>query len=84
MRRLPALLLLGTVAACGETEVGRLEVVKKQVCTCKDVACAETAMKLLPAPDAKASHREQGIARDMVDCYAKLVKAEPAAPAPAE
>ncbi|GEM_PF-2452523 len=83
MCRLSALLLL--VVACGETEVGTLEVVKKQVCACKDVACAETAMKLLPKPEDKASHREQGIARDMVDCYAILVQAaKPAAPAPAE
>ncbi len=82
MSKLSALLLL--IVACGESEVGKLEVVKKQICACKDVTCAEAAMKLLPKPDDKTSHREQGIARDMVDCYAKLVEAAKPAAAPAE
>ena len=71
MNWLSALVL---VVACGETEVGKVEAVKNRVCACKDVACADAAMQALPQP-AKASHREQGIARDTLDCYAKLVAA---------
>jgi hypothetical protein len=73
------------VVACGETEVGKLEAVKRQVCACKQVACAETAMKALVKADDKTSHREQVIARDVLDCYAKLVDAaKPATPVPTE
>ncbi|CAN5730153.1 hypothetical protein BH11MYX1_BH11MYX1_52480 [soil metagenome] len=82
MRWLSALVL---VIACGKSEVGKLEGVKNQVCACKDLACAETAMKALPTPDHQASHREQVIARDVLDCYARLVDAaKPVQPAPPE
>ncbi len=71
VRWLSALVL---VVACGDTEVAKVEAVKNRVCACKDVACADAAMHALPQP-AKASHREQVVARDTLDCYAKLVAA---------
>jgi hypothetical protein len=73
VRRLSALVLVLGVG-CGETEVSKVEAVKNRVCACKDVACADAAMQALPTP-AKVSHREQGVARDTLDCYAKLVAA---------
>ncbi|HET9990907.1 MAG TPA: hypothetical protein VFQ65_20390 [Kofleriaceae bacterium] len=72
MRRL--LFVIG-LAACKDTELTKLEQVKQQVCACKDVACAETAMKNVPSGDVHPNHREQGIARDMLDCLAKLYDA---------
>lgn len=75
-------LLWVLLAACGDRDVAKLAAVKQQVCACKDVACAEAAMKSVPQGDVKPTHREQGIARDMLDCLAKLYDAEkPAAPA---
>lgn len=69
------LVVLALASACGDRQVTRLEAVKNQVCACKDVACAEAAMKDVPHGDIKASHREQLIARDMIDCLAKLYDA---------
>ncbi len=88
MRSWPAVILVAFVAVgCGDRDIARLERVKKTVCTCKDVACAEAAMKELPQGDVKPSHREQALARDMLDCLAKLYESErpvtdPDAPTP--
>jgi hypothetical protein len=62
--------------ACGDHEAAQLERSKRQVCACKTSACAVTAMKLLPQHDVVAGHRAQGIARDMLECVAKLYAAE--------
>lgn len=63
-------LILALVAGCDRT-ASKVEAVKREVCTCRDVGCAEAAMKKLPSPD-KVSRREQELARDMLDCLAKL------------
>ena len=68
--RLAVLFIL--LAACENKELTQLERVKQDVCACKDVACAEAAMKRMPAGDVHPDHREQGVARDMLDCLAKL------------
>jgi hypothetical protein len=60
------------LAGCGERQVDALTKVKQRVCACKDVACAEAAMKDVPTKDVKSTHRAQGVARDMLDCLAKL------------
>jgi hypothetical protein len=62
--------------ACHDTEADQLTRVKQQVCACKDVPCAEAAMKNIPSGDVKANHHAQSIARDLLDCYAKLVDAQ--------
>lgn len=67
--------VLFLLAACADRDVAKLEAVKRQVCACPDVACAEAAMKNVPQGDVKPTHREQGIARDMLDCLAKLYDA---------
>jgi hypothetical protein len=71
VRFLVVLALLGA-AGCEDKELTQLERVKQQVCACKDVACAEAAMKGVPAGDVHPNHRQQGVARDMLDCLAKL------------
>lgn len=64
-----AVLLL---AACGDRDAAQLEAVKREVCACETVACAEAAMKKLPHSDGNPTRRDQSIARDMLDCVAKL------------
>ena len=64
-------------AGCANRDVARLASVKDEVCACKDVACAETALKTVPHGDVKATHKEQEIARDMLDCLAKLYEQAP-------
>ena len=76
MRALIVAIALIAGVACHDTEVDKLTGVKQRVCACKDVACAEAAMKDTPSGDVKANHHAQSVARDMLDCYAKLVEAQ--------
>ena len=64
------------VWGCDDREAAQLKQVKDVVCTCKDAKCAEAAMKDLPQGDHNSSHRSKLIARDMLDCLAKLYEAE--------
>jgi hypothetical protein len=76
------LIVLALFSGCDDPERSQLDAVRKEVCACKDVACAEAAMKNIPKGDVHASRREQDIARDMLDCLAKLYDdAKPAPPA---
>jgi hypothetical protein len=75
VRFVVALALLGA-GGCEDKQLTQLERVKQEVCACKDVACAETAMKAVPAGDIHPNHRQQGVARDMLDCLAKLYASE--------
>lgn len=69
------------LASCENKELTQLERVKQEVCACKDVACAEAAMKRVPTGDVHPDHREQGVARDMLECLSKLYDAaKPALP----
>jgi hypothetical protein len=62
---------------CGDREAEKLRHVKDAVCECKDVKCAEAALRQLPSGDeVKRSHRSQVQAREMLDCMAKLYEAE--------
>jgi hypothetical protein len=69
-------ILVAMLSGCADREIAQLEHVKRAVCACKDSKCAEAAMKALPQGDVKANHREQLLARDMLDCLAKLYAAE--------
>lgn len=72
-----ALLVLGVACAgCADHEAAALSRIEARVCACKDVKCAETAMAELPKASEKPSHRSLSLARDMLDCYAKLNDAE--------
>jgi hypothetical protein len=63
-------------AACNDRAVERLTAIKAEVCACKTASCAEQAMKQVPQDTIKSTHRMQAIARDMLDCLAKLHEAE--------
>lgn len=81
-------------SACRDEGLVELEELKDEVCACKTVACGEAALKRTPQEGVEKNHRSRQIARDMLDCMAKLYTADrpttdpdaeqPAAPAPAE
>jgi len=70
------LAILVMLAACDDHGVARLTSIKSEVCACKTASCAEQAMNGVPKETIKSTHRTQAIARDMLDCLAKLQAAE--------
>jgi hypothetical protein len=68
--------ILVTLVACGDHDNERLTAIKSKVCACKTASCAEQEMKLVPEQSIKSTHRTQGIAREMMDCVARLQEAE--------
>lgn len=75
------LAILVTLAACHDQELERLTAVKAEVCSCKTASCAEAAIKRLPpgtseSTDRTQAHRRQVLAREMIECLAKLQAAE--------
>jgi hypothetical protein len=62
--------------ACADHEAVELSRVRARVCACRDVKCAEAALADVPRADKEPSFREQSIARDMLECYAKLTEAQ--------
>jgi hypothetical protein len=63
-------------AGCQDREAARLTKIKDEVCACKTTSCAETALKQVPQGKIEASHRAREIARDMLDCLAKVYEAD--------
>jgi hypothetical protein len=75
------LAILVTLAACHDQELERLTAAKAEVCSCKTASCAEAAIKRLPpgtseSTDRMQAHRRQVLAREMIECLAKLQAAE--------
>ena len=70
------LAILVTLAACNDADVERLTTIRASVCGCKTASCAEQAMKRVPEMPIKSTHRTQEIARELLDCLAKLQAAE--------
>lgn len=70
------LAILVTVVGCTDHGVERLTSIKAEICACKTASCAEQAMKRVPRETIESTHRTQAIARDMLDCLAKLQAAE--------
>ena len=70
-----AAVIILALAACGDSQEARLAKVKDTVCACKTSACAEAAMKDVPQQDIESNPRTQKLARDMLDCMAKLYEA---------
>jgi hypothetical protein len=68
--------ILVTLVACGEHDTERLTAIRSRVCACKTASCAEQEMTLVPEQPIKSTHRTQGIAREMIDCIARLQEAE--------
>jgi hypothetical protein len=60
------------LAACGDPELEQLTKVRQTVCACETAACAEAALETVPKGKIESNHRSQRVARDMLDCLAKL------------
>lgn len=69
-------LALALAAGCRDPGVIELEGIREEVCRCADAKCAETAMKRVPGTEVPNNHRSQKIAREMMECLAKLYEAE--------
>jgi hypothetical protein len=72
---LAACLAAGLVA-CTDRGVERLTAIKRGVCACKDTGCADQAMSEVPKASIRSTPRTQAIARDIMDCRARLEAAE--------
>jgi hypothetical protein len=77
VRSLPAILVtcIGLIA-CDDHGAKALTAIKTKVCACKTASCAEHEMQQVPQREIASNHRTQGIARDMLDCLAKLQAGE--------
>ena len=58
--------------ACGDRGESQLARVRDAVCACKTASCADDAMKAVPQRDVPSNPRTQKIAREMLDCVARL------------
>ncbi len=77
-----AVIALALAAGCRDPGVVELEAIRDEVCKCTEAKCAEAAMKRVPQKEAPNDHRSQRIAREMMDCLAKLYEAERPATGP--
>lgn len=59
-------------AGCRDEALEQMRALKLEVCACKDVACGEAAMKKIPQGNVPSDHRTQAVARQLLDCMAKL------------
>jgi hypothetical protein len=64
------------LVGCDDHGAKALTAIKTKVCACKTASCAEQEMKQVPQREIASNHRTQGIARDMLDCFAKLQAGE--------
>ncbi|MBL9019465.1 MAG: hypothetical protein JNL83_35075 [Myxococcales bacterium] len=69
-------ILLALLAGCRDKGISQLEAVRDELCACKDAACGQAAMAKVPSVEVSNSRRSQAIAREMLDCLAKLTDAE--------
>ena len=67
--------ILVTLIACNDQGAERLTAIKVKVCACKTASCAEQELKRVPEAPIKSTHRTREIARDVLDCMARLQEA---------
>jgi hypothetical protein len=87
LHRMRFVILLALLAGCRDKGISRLEALRDELCACKDATCGQATMAKVPSVEVSNSHRSQTIAREMLDCLAKLADAErpetgPDTPAP--
>ena len=77
MRSLLAILVtcVGLVG-CNDHGAAALTAIKDKVCACKTASCAEQEMQRVPQSTIASNHRTQLLAREMLDCFAKLQAGE--------
>ena len=64
------------LAACRNPHVDRMTAIRDKVCACKTVACAEHELKAVPDKPIKSTRLTQTLAREALDCLAKLQNAD--------
>jgi hypothetical protein len=74
--RLAILVTLVGNLGCTDHSVERLAAIKRDVCACKDANCADQAMSDVPKASIQSTPRTQAIARDILDCRARLEAAD--------
>ncbi len=67
---------LALAAGCRDPGITELEGIRDEICSCKAAKCGEDAMKRVPSTKVPNNHRTQTIAREMMECLAKLYEAE--------
>ena len=72
-----AALIGASTAGCHDQEVAKLIEIKEAMCACRTAECAEKLMRQIPQRDARSTPRTQAVARQMLDCLAKLEIARP-------
>ncbi len=75
MSRLPAIAWLvaaGLLVGCKDPQMDHLRAIRDDVCACKSSACADQAMARVPQTPVASTRRTQRVAREMLDCLAKL------------
>jgi hypothetical protein len=68
--------LVACLVACKDHDLETLADIKSDVCACKTASCAEQAMKRIPKDTIKPTRTSRTLAREMMDCLAKLEAAE--------
>jgi hypothetical protein len=72
MRTLLLVISIALAVGCRDQGIAHLEAIRGEICACKTPACGEAAMKRVPETKVKTNARSQKIAREMMDCLAKL------------
>jgi hypothetical protein len=70
------LTILVTLAACKDHRIELLGSVKDDVCACKEASCADQAMARLEKLAIESTPRSQAIAREIMECRARLEAGE--------
>lgn len=63
---------IALAVGCRDTELQRLESIRDEVCRCETPACGEEALKKVGEAEVASTQRSQRVARDMMDCLARL------------
>jgi hypothetical protein len=58
--------------ACSDHGASDLARVRDAVCACKTTSCADDALKAVPQRDVPSNRRTQKLAREMLECVARL------------
>jgi hypothetical protein len=71
-----AVSLAVSLAACKDHGLEWLADVKRDVCACKDASCADQAMNPVAKASIKPTPRARALAREIMECRARLDAAE--------
>lgn len=82
MRNRLLVISIALAVGCRDQGVAQLETIRDEICACKTPACGDAAMKRVPDTKVKTTARSQKVAREMMDCLAKLYAAERPATGP--